>query len=295
MSPSTSVCVQPSSRRARTGIGFAISVAVLGSLPGATVAQRAAPAWNVTSRPEPELPAATARAPSWLRPIASAILPGSGQLLGGQDRGAIYFAVEGLLLIRFLSLQSEASQRAEQYRDLAFTVARSAYAPALRDTAFSYFEQMAKYVESGPIDTDDGDAFVPPEDQRSYNGNMWALAKRTFFADPDSTPDPESEEYQRALSFYLGRAVGPNFSWSWRNAGLEQDLYRRTIVESDDRYRLATQQLGLLLANHVISAVDALISGQLSRNGRRIEVTTAVLTSSPREGLRVFTVLRVAF
>jgi len=296
MSPSTSAFVRPCKRRARGGIGCAVTFAVLGSLPGALAAQQATPVWTASARPAPALPdAPVTRAPTWFRPIASAILPGSGQLLGGQDRGAIYFAVEGLLVIRFLSFQSEASRRAEEYRDLAFTVARAPYAPALRDTAFSYFEQMAKFAESGPIDTDEGDAFVPPEDQRSYNGSMWALAKRTFFADPDSTPDPESEEYQRALSFYRERAVGPNFSWSWRNAGLEQDLYRRTIQESDDRYRLATQQLGLLLANHLISAVDALISGQLSRNGRRVEVTTAVRKPSRRDGLQVFAVLRVAF
>jgi len=247
--------------------------------------------------PEFEMPQAGDRRgpPTWLRPIASLILPGTGQLMAGQDRGAVYLAVEGLLLIRFFSFQSEGKHQGEQYRDLAFTIARAPYDPVLSDTAFSYFEKMGKYVESGPFDTDEGPGLAPPDDPHSYNGDQWELAKQTFFANPDSIPDINSEEYQRALAFYRDRAVGPNFQWSWRNAGLEQDLYRRTIENSDEGYRQATQHLGLLLANHLISAIDAFISARLSRNGREVQVGTTVL-SGPRGGqLQWFTTVSVSF
>ena len=140
---------------------------------------------------------------------------------------------------------------------------------------------MGKFKESGPFDTDDGPAFVPPANERTFNGSIWALAKQTFFADPDNPPDPDSPEFQRALAFYAGRAIGPNFQWSWRNAGLEQDLFRQTIRGSDEAFRRSAQQLGLLLANHVLSAVDAFISHRLSAPERPIQIHGYVVPRSP--------------
>jgi hypothetical protein len=216
------------------------------------------------------------RPPPWLPPSASLVVPGSGQLLGGKDRGVVYLAAEAVLLTRFLIRSSEGRRERERYRDLAYAVARGAFFPDQRDTAFSYYEKLEAYVESGAFDTDPGPALVPPGDPRTYNGSIWELARRTYFPDPDSVPDSESEEYQRAIEFYRSRAVGPSYQWSWRNAGLEQDLYRRAIRSSDDAFRQATQFLGLLLANHLLSAVDGLVSERLSRNGRRIQVTTGM-------------------
>ena len=42
----------------------------------------------------------------WVRPISSAIIPGSGQLMAGQPRGVIYLAVEAFLLIQFFSAKA---------------------------------------------------------------------------------------------------------------------------------------------------------------------------------------------
>ena len=192
------------------------------------MAQRALPVWESVT-PDLMMPQNDDGSdhPTWFRPIASLILPGTGQLMAGQDRGAIYLAVEGLLLIRFFSFQSEGKRQGDQYRDLAFTIARAPFDPVLRDTTFSYFEKMGKYVESGPFDTDEGPGLAPPEDTQSYNGSQWALAKQTFFAHPDSIPDVNSEEYQRALAFSREHAVGQNFQWSWRNAGLESLTLRK--------------------------------------------------------------------
>jgi len=234
------------------------------------------------------------RLPGWVTPIASAILPGSGQLLQGQSRGAIYIALEGLLLARFFSFQADGRRESDRYRNLAFDVARAPFGPVARDTVFEYFEQMGRYVESGPFDADPGPGFEPPIDERTYNGNIWALARQTFFPDPDSVPDVESEEYQRALEFYRSRAIGEGFLWSWRNAGLEQDLYRQSIAGSDEGYRRATQQLGLLLANHLISAVDAFVTGRLG-GGDRVELHSAVGAGAEGEGIRWAAVVAVAF
>jgi len=201
----------------------------------------------------------------WLRPAASLVLPGTGQLLAGSDRGALYIVAEVFLVARFASLEHDAQQQANRYRDMAFTVARGAFAPQTRDTVWGYYEAMGEYIESGPFSDSAGATLAPPTDPRTFNGHIWQLARDTYFANPDSAPDPSSTAYQAAVSFYRRRAVGPNFRWSWRGAAIEQDLYRQTIQSSDGAFRQARQQLGLLLANHLLSAIDALVSTRLSQ------------------------------
>lgn len=252
----------------RYGAPTRLGLALIPITAAGAVGQQPAPVWQPVASVESQTPADDGSPPRWLPPTASAILPGVGQLLQGHNRGAVYLALEGLLLLRFISFYREAQREGDRYRDLAFTVARAPFQPAVRDTAFEYFEQVGKYVDSGPFDADPGPGFAPPTDERSYNGSIWLLARETYFAHPDSTPDPGSAEYQRALEFYRARAVGPNFLWTWRNAGLEQDLYRGSIQQSDESFRRATQHLGLLLANHLISAVDAFISGRMGTGDR---------------------------
>ncbi len=212
----------------------------------------------------------------WVRPAASLILPGTGQLLGRSERGALYLVAEALFLTRFLGLQHDGTMDADQYRNLAFRVARGAFSPEVRDTVFDYFEAMSKYIESGPFDMDPGPDLAPPWDERTFNGRIWLLARQTYFADPDSIPPPTSVEYLQALDFYRRRAVGPNFRWSWRGAALEQDLYRQTIRSSDQAFRRARDQLGLLLANHLLSAIDALVTTRLRGRVRLQDVSGGV-------------------
>ena len=187
-------------------------------------------------------------------------------MLGRQSRGALYLVAEAFLLTRFIALNREGRRERDRFLELAFVVARGGFSPSARDTSFEYFEQMGRFVESGPFDVDPDARLRPPDDKRTFNGTIWALAQETFFTDPDNPPPADSPEFQRALDFYRRRAIGPNFQWSWRNAGLEQDLFRQTIDQSDEAFRAATQQLGLLLANHVLSVVDAFVSHRLSPN-----------------------------
>jgi hypothetical protein len=228
------------------------------------------------------------RAP-WVRPLASAVIPGTGQLLGARERGALYLVAEAFLLTRVLALNAQGRRERDRYRELARVVARAQFSPASTDTVFEYFEQMGRFVESGPFDTDPGPALVPPTDERSYNGQVWGLARRTYFPDPTVVPPTDAPEYQRALAFYANRAIGPDYQWSWRNAGLEQDLYRQTIRESDQAFRQASQALGVLLANHLLSAVDAAITERLVRRGRAVRVQTGLYQPSRLVGHLAFT------
>ena len=266
-------------RRAGTrvrALGLAVFLAVGGGGAGRTAGQA--------------IDTTRAHARLWMRPAASLVLPGSGQLLAHEDRGAIYLVTELFVLSQFLRLNQTARQEAGRFRELAFDVARRSYSPGVRDTTFEYFEQMERFSTSGAFNRGLGPAIVPEDDPATYNGAVWLLARRTFWDDPNVPPPTDSPQYLRALQFYINRAVGPNFLWSWRDASLEQQEFRLAIRRSDDAFRQAQNELGLLLANHLVSAIDALISSRLSAAaGRPAHVST---TLGPR---RAFWHVRVAF
>jgi hypothetical protein len=229
-----------------------------------------APAQRIDTTAQP------APSPLLVRPLASLLLPGTGQLLGGHDRGAVYLAFEVYLVSRFRQLDREAGREAARFQALAYDVARRPFSSVRRDTVFEYYEQMERFVESGRYDLDPGQALVPEPDARTYNGSVWLLARETFWEDPD-TPPADTAEYQRAVDFYQDHAVGPDFQWSWDEHSLEHQVFRESIRRSDTDFRRAQSQLGLLLANHVVSAVDALISSRLAiAAGRPAELHTFV-------------------
>lgn len=221
----------------------------------------------------------------WVRPAASLLLPGAGQFLAHQERGAIYVAVEVYSLARIIQLTRRGRSEGDRFRALAFTVARRDFNPTRRDTVFEYFETMERFVASGQYNLGPGPALMPETDLTTYNGSVWLLARRTFWADPDVPPDPRSPEFVRALTFYQAHAVGPAFLWSWRDAEPQQATFRETIKRSDDAFRGAQNLLGVVLANHVVSVVDALISTRLSAAvGRRAALETTI---GPRTVVRL--------
>ena len=243
---------------------------MLAVLPGAAMAQ------TDSARP-------SNRPKIWVRPLASLIVPGTGQLMAGRERAAVFMAAELYLVARFLQLSKEAHREGERFRDLAFDVARRTFTTQRRDTVFEYYETMERFDESGGYDLDAGPGFVPETNAETYNGSMWLLARRTYWEDPNVPPDPTSTEFQRALQFYQSRAVGPNYRWSWQGASLEHEVFRQSIRRSDSAFRRTQNQLGLLLANHVLSAVDALIASRLaSVLGRHTDFRTTLTSHRTR-------------
>ena len=216
----------------------------------------------------PSVPASRPRGtPPWWTPLASAVLPGAGQARLGQDRFVGYLAVEAYVIIQYVIDSREASRRRGEYRELARRVARGFFSEPRPDGDFAYYESMSKYIESGVYDLVPGGELQPEVDTSTYNGDQWLLARQTFWASPDVPPDPASPEYAAALNFYRARAYGPEYRWSWRDAQLQQDLYRRTIGLSNDAVRRSIADLGVLLANHALSLVDAYVSVRLQQRG----------------------------
>jgi len=127
-----------------------------------------------------------------VRPLASLLLPGAGQLMARQDRGAVYLATEIYLLSRFFQLDRDASREADRFQALAYDIARRAFNPTSRDTVFEYYEQMERFTESGRYNATPDTGFVPESDARTYNGSVWLLARRTLWPDPNVPPSEEA-------------------------------------------------------------------------------------------------------
>jgi hypothetical protein len=191
--------------------------------------------------------------------LASAVLPGSAQWLMGQDRWVPYLATELWAVVSHVQQRRTARDLERRYRDLAWQVARRPDRPEVRrDTVFEYYEAMAYYPSSG--------GFMPngqPETQAgTFNGEIWKLARALYLPGGVDAP-PGSPAYQQALNYYHSRAIPPGYGWAWGASNLEQQVFADLIVESDAAFRTATRYLGLILANHITSAVDALVSARL--------------------------------
>jgi len=212
----------------------------------------------------------------WWIPVASAVLPGAGQARLGQDRFVGYMAVEGFLWIRYLTDRRAGIDARNAYRDMALRVSRAGF-PGDKPTGnFEYYERMEHWIASGVYDGDPGAGFAPEIDTTTFNGKMWSIARTTYWSDPNTPPPVGSAQYEAALRFYRQNAVTPEFQWSWRNAPLHQDVYRRSVRASNDGFRHAAQDIGAVIANHVLSTVDAYISLRL-RLGESTDTGTSSL------------------
>lgn len=219
----------------------------------------------------------------WLGPVASLVMPGTGQLLAGQPRGVLYLAAEVWLVARAVALRRDSRSERRFFTDLAYAVARRRFGGAPVDGPWAYYEEMGKYVESGDYDGNPTGEFQPEADTATFNGHIWRLAREIYLPDPDVTPQPGDPAYRAALTFYQGRAVSDAYRWSWRDARLEQDVYRASIRASDEAYRASTNVLGAVLLNHLVSAVDAFVAMRLGRSG----LLPQVVPGTRSEGFRL--------
>lgn len=205
-----------------------------------------------------------ARAPTPWAVLGSLILPGAGQALLKQERFVPYLAAEAFFVMRYAQHSRDARRERDRYRVLAASVARAPFGTAVSHGTFEYYESMEHFLESGAFDAIPGGELDPEPDSTTFNGRTWLLARKTFWRDVTAPPARDSREWQLAEAFYLNRAVRPELRWSWRDAQLEYDEFKRTIRRSNDAYRDALADLGIIIANHVLSSVDALVTVRLS-------------------------------
>lgn len=230
--------------------------------------------------------------------LASALVPGAGQWRLGDDRWLPYLLVEAWGWVTYLTNRAGAGRYRDDYRDLAWAVARRISVGERRDTVFEYYETLMHWQTSGAFDVDPRTAGIQPEtDLSTYNGDVWRLARSLLIPGGASAP-PGSPEYQRALDYYLEHAIPDGYAWAWGPNGLEQQRFRELIRSSDEAARAATLRLGIVLANHVVSAVDALVlarvrEGRGGDGGPGLHLDSAV-RPDPVEGWRWTAGIRIA-
>ena len=74
--------------------------------------------------------------------------------------------------------------------------------------------------------------------------------------------DPGAPGFRAALEYYGERAYPDEFLWDWNGHAEARDRYGALIGTSDTRFQQATVALGVLFANHLISAADAFVSAR---------------------------------
>lgn len=204
--------------------------------------------------------------------LLSLAVPGAGQYRLGQSRSWAYLALEVAAWTVQLSQEAEGRRLRNQYHDLAWNAARFHTMPR-REGTWAYYEVLIHWTRSGAYDANPTEAGTQPEpDPSTYNGSVWLLAREIYFP-PGQTPSPGSPAYQEALAYYEARAYGPAFLWDWSSSPGEQQKYARLINRSDSGFRRATIALGAVFANHLISAIDAYISGRDSGARDRVHLT----------------------
>jgi hypothetical protein len=182
------------------------------------------------------------------------------------QRWVPYIALEAFGWLSYAHQKSRGRALERDYRDLAWNVARRVCDCNRRDTVFSYYEAMSELDESGFFDADRFTDGVQPEtNPQRYNGQQWERAKALHLSGQE--PVPGTAAYDSALAYYQRNAVPDGYRWDWRESPFEQEAFNRLIAQSDDALRTATRALGLILANHVVSAIDALVTARLQMVG----------------------------
>lgn len=192
--------------------------------------------------------------------LLSLAVPGVGQRWLGQRRGWAYLALEAIGWAFYLERRGAAGDLRDRYRDLAWEEARIQGGPRL-DGDFEYYETLTQWARSGAFDTDPATTGVQPEsDPATFNGSIWARAVGIFLPGGSAGVSPTDPGYVNAVDYYADRAYGDAFLWDWSMDPTAQFDFAELIERSDDRFRQATNVLGVVIANHVVSAVDAYLA-----------------------------------
>lgn len=240
------------------GIGWALALAVMVTQP--LGAQPVAAARWPSAVPQEASPSSFDGLPV----LASAILPGSGQAMRGHyGWAAAFLAAEVGSWWWALDSRAEGHRLRDDYRDLAWSVARGRPEPRV-DGPFEYYERLVHWQRSGAWDADPGTPALDPERAPdAFNGRQWRLAA-DIFLEGRIDALPGSPGYEAALAWYRDRAYGEELLWDWTGRSDARDRFASLIEDSDSALRRASIGVGLVVANHVLSAAEAFVRARLA-------------------------------
>ena len=189
--------------------------------------------------------------------LLSLALPGLGQHQLGKSRKWLFAGLEVAAWVMYMERRSAAGSLRDDYQDFAWQVGRIQAGPRV-DTDFNYYETLSKWDRSGVFDRDPASrGLEPEEDPATFNGTIWARAQAMFLG---GGGQPGDAGFAQALEYYEARAYETEFLWDWSRTTGGRSRLGELISESDSRFRQATTALGVVIANHLASAVDAFLS-----------------------------------
>lgn len=217
----------------------------------------------------------------------AALLPGVTQVAEGRVwQGVLLGLVEAGGLWVYLDARSARDEGRRAYRDLAWTAARSSVRPRV-DPGFEYYEDLLFWTRSGAFDADPLQAGVQPERRSdTFNGRQWQLAAQIFL-EGDVAADPSTPGYGAALDYYTGRAWGEELTWDWSAEPRARERFAGLIDEADSAARRASVAVGVVVANHLLSAIEAFVAYRLGALPVEMRVAPDPRGVAPQLRLRI--------
>lgn len=225
--------------------------------------------------------------------LSSAIVPGSGQLFNKKwVRGGIYLAAEILAVSLYIDRQNKAERHQREYENFVddnWSVVK--YARWLVD-----FNQHHKGITI-PYDSlsTPGHTLTDPPDYRTSDDwervdleELRRMERNTIFYNSDPNrpdgaafshvlPDYGSQQYYELVSKYLQFGPGWNdyprpgnnpLELNWTEDYMPDNWFKgaQLAEQFNDEYRFARNMVTLMIANHLISAFDAMITVKLKES-----------------------------
>jgi hypothetical protein len=204
-------------------------------------------------------------------PLASLVVPGSGQFILGKDRFVGFLAVEVLGWWQYSKNVRERTSQERAYKDYARRIAREPFLSVLPDSTplpdgnWEYYEWMRDFKESGPFSLSATGPTRPDTNPANFNGKRWEILQSTM-------------KHAAALAAYEREAIRPEYRWSWQNRDLQYDIFIRTTDLRNDAARAAVKDLLVIGANHFLSMIDAFSSFRLQVRAENAGVTSVGAT-----------------
>lgn len=172
--------------------------------------------------------------------LSSLFIPGSGQLYLGAKRGYLYMAAEVGLLAAYFVTRSDAENARESYREhvrkhVAFD----------GPSHFHLWDPVEDYEHATLFDNWHN-VYNEHNGEPLERVGAWYWRDRQAFKDEDRGDNHDSDEREKALI--------------WRE-------------EANDKFERARTFLGIVILNHVISAVEARISAKRSNREYSAQAT----------------------
>ena len=163
--------------------------------------------------------------------LFSLLVPGSGEyMIGAKNRAYMFFTLESGLLLSLAGFKIHKNSLIDDYRIYAH---QNAYADFRRSDE-DYWSAVELYMS-----------------RESYIESLLREARRIYPDDPD-----------KQWEYVESHAISGEWNWPDKNTWFRFQDMRKMVRVTDNRLKVT---LGVLIVNHVASALDAFITARLKK------------------------------